>query len=68
MPKSPLLTSAEVAEKLHISTRTVARLAESGDLPVAQRLPGVRGALFFDERAVERYRRSTERAAQSATG
>lgn len=42
-----LMTSPQAAAHLGVSTRTVHRLAESGALPVALRLPGPNGALLY---------------------
>lgn len=63
MTKPHLLTTAEVAERLGVSARTVARYAEAGELPVAQRLPGTTGALLFDLAEVEKFLASTEASA-----
>lgn len=47
-----LLTTAQVAEQANVSTRTVARWVERGQLEPAHRIPGVTGALLFDPQAV----------------
>lgn len=48
MPTTPdLLTAAEVARIYGCHVRTVHRLVERGDLPVAVKAPGLRGAKFF---------------------
>lgn len=42
-----LLSTAETAERLGVSVRTVIRWAETGRLPVAHRMPGKTGAMLF---------------------
>ena len=54
MSKPRLMRTAEVADVLQVSTRTVARFVASGDLKPAMRLPGLRGAFLFDPRDVQR--------------
>jgi excisionase family DNA binding protein len=54
MPK-PLLSTAETAERLGVSVSTVTRLADSGRLPIAHRMPGRTGAMLFDESDVETF-------------
>lgn len=49
-----LLTSPQVALLLSKSIRTVHRLADSGELPVAHKLPGPNGAFLFRREDVER--------------
>ena len=44
-----LLTSPEVAEMLGIPLRQVQRMAKTGRLPVAQKLPGGKHYLFSRE-------------------
>lgn len=48
-----LLTAEQVGELLGKSGRTVRRLADRRLLPVAQRLPGLRGAYLFARADVE---------------
>lgn len=43
-----MLTAAQVAERLGISTRTVSRMVARGDLTPAHKLPGDTGAYLFD--------------------
>lgn len=50
---NPLITTAELAALRGVSTRTIIRQAERGDLPVAAKAPGIRGAYLFDRAAVE---------------
>lgn len=57
MSRPRLLTTAEAAEAAGVSVRTVARYVERGLLAPAVRLPGLRGALLFDPRDVERLAR-----------
>jgi excisionase family DNA binding protein len=56
-----LLTSAEAALRLGVSTRTIARRAASGDLPFVRKLGGVRGGYLFDSAVVDLYLRRTRR-------
>jgi excisionase family DNA binding protein len=49
-----LLSTAQVAEVLGVSKATVKRLALSGELPHALKLPGDTGAYLFDRKDVER--------------
>jgi excisionase family DNA binding protein len=51
-----LLTTVQVADLLGLHIRKVQRLAESGDLPVAQKLPGPYGRYVFDATEVELWR------------
>ncbi len=62
---SALLTTTDVAELLGIRVRTVQRLAQDGELPHAQKLPGVRGGYLFDRGTVELFKR--QRAARKAS-
>lgn len=48
-----LITTAQAAEKVGVSVRTVIRWVEAGDLAAAQKLPGATGAYLFDEDAVD---------------
>lgn len=48
-----LLTAEQVGEVLGKSGRTVRRLADRRILPVAQRLPGPRGAYLFTRADVD---------------
>lgn len=50
---SQLMTSAEAADALRVSVKTITRWADSGKLTVVKRLPGKRGALLFDAAQVE---------------
>lgn len=42
-----LLTSPQAGRILGKSARTIQRMADAGDLPVAQKLPGPNGAYLF---------------------
>ena len=53
LPMADLLTSPEVAEMLGKTTRTVQRMAKGGRLPVAQKLPGLKGSYLFSKDVVE---------------
>lgn len=48
-----LLTSGQSGALLGRSYRTVIRLAETGELPIAQKLPGPNGAYLFRRADVE---------------
>jgi excisionase family DNA binding protein len=48
-----LLTTTQVAAKLGFHLRKVQRLAESGELPYMQRLPGPYGRYLFDATEIE---------------
>ena len=48
MTTHTLITTADAARALGISTRTVARRAASGQLPYALKLDGIRGHYLFD--------------------
>lgn len=49
-----LLTTMQVAKRLGKSRRTVHRMASTGHLPVAHKLPHERGAYLFDAAAIDR--------------
>lgn len=53
MSTDELLTSSQAGYILGKSVRTVARMADRGELPVAQRLPGVNGSRLFRRDVVE---------------
>lgn len=48
----PKITTAEAAEILGVSVRTVHRRTEAGDLPYEMKLPGATGAYIFDEATI----------------
>ena len=50
-----VITSAEVAELLGCSPRTVQRMAERGDLPYETKLRGTTGSYLFSRQVVEMY-------------
>ena len=49
-----LLTSPQAGVILGKSARTIHRMAESGALPIAQKLPGPNGAFLFRRKDIER--------------
>lgn len=53
MTTTQLLTTAEVAEILGCSPRTVARMADNGELEAAHKHNGLRGAYLFEKAAVD---------------
>lgn len=64
-----MLTTAEVAERLRVSPRTVTRMATDGTLKPADRVPGGRGVLLYDPEDVARVeteRQKTEAPARAA--
>lgn len=54
MPKDDLLTSPQVGLLIGKSARTVQRMAASGELPVAHKIPGPNGAFLFRRVDIER--------------
>lgn len=46
------MTSAEAADALRVSVKTITRWAASGKLTPVKRLPGKRGAMLFDSEQV----------------
>lgn len=48
-------TIDEVAEKLKVSTRTVYRWVESGDLPIIKLTPGERGNVRISEQDLREF-------------
>ena len=54
MPPDELITPAQAVPILGQSLRTVQRLAETGELPVVQKLPGPNGAYLLRRKDVER--------------
>ena len=55
MPNLELLTTAEVAARLGVDVRTVARWVNAGRLRPAVQGPGLRGARLFDPAEVDRF-------------
>jgi excisionase family DNA binding protein len=51
-----LIGTADAAEILGVSSRTVKRLARAGELPYTIKMPGDTGAYMFLRRDVERIR------------
>jgi len=47
MPNQALLTTTQAGAVLGKSARTIQRMADAGLLPVAHKLPGVKGAYLF---------------------
>lgn len=60
---SDLVTSPEAGQLLGKSARTVQRMADAGDLPYLQKLPGPNGAYLFDRAVIEA--KAAESAASS---
>lgn len=59
-----LIGTAEAAVVADVSVPTIKRLAKSGTIPHAVKMPGGTGAYLFNRSDVERYR--DERAAAAA--
>lgn len=59
MSKS-LITTTQAGQLLGKSTRTVSRLAETGQLAYVQRLPGPRGHYLFDPEVVLKFQAEQE--------
>jgi len=56
------LTTSEVAARLGVSVSSVHRLVTSGVLVPRRKLPGLRGALLFDPKHVDRVARHLKAA------
>lgn len=54
------MTTAEVAERLRRSVKTIQRLAHKGKLPPALKLDGVRGGFLFARQTVDNYANQKE--------
>lgn len=68
MPEDHYLTVAQVAELLHVSTKTVFNLTKDGRLP-ARRLPGTRRYLYVRSEILElvdQYRTDRPQAADTS--
>ena len=68
MPEDHYLTVAQVAELLHVSTKTVFNLTKDGRLP-ARRLPGTRRYLYVRSEILElvdQYRTDRPQAAETS--
>ena len=69
MPEDHYLTVAQVAELLHVSTKTVFTMTKDGRLP-ARRLPGTRRYLYVRSEIidlVDQYRTDDRHGAESDT-
>ncbi len=53
MPNDELMTTTEAGVILGKSPRTVQRMAESGELAYARKLPGPNGAYLFTRSVIE---------------
>lgn len=49
-----MLTSAQAGALLGKSSKTIIRMAERGDLPIAQKLPGPHGQYLFEADDVQK--------------
>jgi excisionase family DNA binding protein len=54
MPNVDLIPTVEAAEMLNKDVSTVLRLAKSGKLPYAVKIPGKTGAYLFSRKAIEK--------------
>lgn len=57
-----LLTTRQVAERRGVTVATVNRWADTGRLPIAQKLPGLTGANLFNPADVERFEAEESKA------
>ena len=64
---STLITAAETAKRLGVHRSTVIRLAATGDLPCALKMPGIRGAYLFDPGTVALWARQNGRILRAAS-
>jgi excisionase family DNA binding protein len=55
MSDTDTMTTAEAAQVLGVSTKTVVRMAEDGRLTPHRKLPGLRGTYLFLRAEVKRY-------------
>lgn len=67
MPNVDPIPTAEAARLLDLDTSTVLRMAKSGAIPHAYKIPGRTGAYIFDRQQIERLaaKRATDRRAAS---
>ena len=56
------MTTADVAEYLGVSVRTVARMADDGRITPKMKFPGETGPYLFTRAEAERARREQEKA------
>ena len=56
-----LLSTGQVAKRLGIHIRKVQRMAEAGDLPYVDKLPGHNGRYVFDAAVIEVIAKQRER-------
>lgn len=63
MSNERLMTTAEVADRLDVDVRTVARWANSGRLTPAVQFPGLRGPRLFDPADVDALAADLKRSA-----
>lgn len=60
---SPLLTSTQAGAILGKSARTMQRMADAGQIPIAQKLPGPNGAYLFSPATIASYAESLKASA-----
>lgn len=53
-PDKPLIGAAEAAEMLGVSKDTLVRMVARGEVPMVQKLDGVKGAYIFERGEIER--------------
>ena len=63
MTKHDLIGAVEAAQILGYSARTVKRMANSGHLPFAAKMPGTTGAFVFDRTVIEQHAANRTRIA-----
>ena len=66
MPKVQLIPTAEVARRFGRDVRTIHRWVDAGRLKPAAKTPGIRGALLFNPRDVDRLARQLDTEQASA--
>lgn len=55
------MTTQQVATRLNKSRRTIHRMAATGALPLAQKLPTARGAYLFDADVIDALAKESQR-------
>lgn len=61
-----LLSSGQVAKMLGLHVRKVQRMAESGELPYIDKLPGLNGRYVFDASVIDVIARQQDRIREAS--